>query len=453
MLALAALLVMAAAGADAADVGRTTAAAPEPPPPSPGHPGIAPMPRPEETLPPLPPHRAGELECTNCHQSKHHGVLQMYLGRGGRGARAIPSHMAQLRLECIACHVQAKEAEATAAIVGQTWRPSETACLGCHGERYRGMVAQWADTLGKMRSIVSAKVTTARAALLASRTHARRAHAQKLTEDAEYNARFVQLGHGVHNVFYAADLLRLSSGWLDEATRVLGKAPAKTDDALVRGGYCAVLCHEPAGVKTPEVAKYGTRSFPHARHAKEFGATCTACHSAEQHKAFAATPATCTGCHHGPQNERCESCHKAQATFYRGQAKAPVPIAANVMADAVGCTGCHDLTKRQTVATITQKCLACHEPAYTAIVPEWTTGFAKDVKKTSEAIRTAEAALARAQKNGRRVPEAQALVKDARAALTLVQTSGPPHNPLAADALLSGARQKAEEARTKASGR
>ena len=56
-----------------------------------------------------------------------------------------------------------------------------------------------------------------------------------------------ELDKGVHYVFYAADLLKLSNGWLDEALPLLGKPALKSDDALVRGGYCAVLCHSTAG--------------------------------------------------------------------------------------------------------------------------------------------------------------------------------------------------------------
>jgi hypothetical protein len=349
--------------------------------------------------------------------------------------------------------VAAKEPEATAAIVGQTFRPSEKACIGCHGKNYGGMVAQWSETLGKMRTIVASKVTVARTALTASAKHPKAGHARTLLGDAEFNVRFVELGRGVHNVFYAADLLRLANGWADDAARALGRAPAKVDDALVRGGYCAVLCHEPIGVKAPDVANYGTKPFPHARHAKELGATCTTCHSADVHKAFAATPATCAGCHHAPQNERCEGCHKEESAFYRGQVKATQPITPNLMADAVGCTGCHDWSARQTRATIAQKCLACHEPTFTPLATEWTTGFDADLKKTAAAVRAAEAAIGRALKGGRRVAEAENLVRQAKASLALVRSAKPAHNPLAADALLTGARKKAEQARAKATGR
>ena len=81
------------------------------------------------------PHRTGELECRNCHLGEHQGVVQMYIGIGGRGAPTIPSHMFQVRVECIACHTTPKAAEGTMGLSGQTFRPSEQACVGCHGEK------------------------------------------------------------------------------------------------------------------------------------------------------------------------------------------------------------------------------------------------------------------------------------------------------------------------------
>ena len=53
-------------------------------------PVAAPQPAPpvaaEQKRPAEPPHRPGELQCQNCHVTKHQGVLQMYLGMGGRGS-------------------------------------------------------------------------------------------------------------------------------------------------------------------------------------------------------------------------------------------------------------------------------------------------------------------------------------------------------------------------------
>ncbi len=411
-------------------------------------------------LPPAPPEESrgkpsGELDCRGCHQGKHQGVLRMYLGMGGHGTPMIPSHMFQVRVECVACHIVPMESEATAGLVGQTFRPSEQACVNCHGEKYRGMLERWVDTLGKMQTVVTPKLAAARAALPPTDDKDRKvARARGLVNDAEYNVRFVTLGKGVHNVFYAADLLKLSNSWLDEALSLLGKPPVKTDDTLVRGGYCSVLCHQLAGVKQLETVTFGKQKVPHVRHVTEFGAVCTACHSAEVHKAVTATPATCSYCHHGPQNERCESCHRAQSTLYRGTLETPLAkVEPNVMANAVGCTGCHDWSGKHSRQAVAAKCVGCHDKAYTSFLDEWTKGLDKATAEAAQALKRAEAALARERRAGRKAPEAEALVKDARAALALVQKARGVHNPPVAEALLQTARDKADAALARAAQR
>src|SRR3970282_2411119 len=113
-----------------------------------------------------------------------------------------------------------------AGIVGQTFRPTEQACLECHGEKYRGMLMRWADTLNRMRETVAPKLAGARQALTkADPKHSELARARRLVEDAAFNIEFVSLAKGVHNVFYAADLLKVANGWLDDAVRPLGGGP------------------------------------------------------------------------------------------------------------------------------------------------------------------------------------------------------------------------------------
>lgn len=435
-LRLALLAVLVAAGASLAGAEQPPAGRAE---------RLHPMPTPQESQPPAAPGAKDELDCRNCHQSKHHGVLQMYTGLGGRGTPMIPSHMMQVRVQCVACHVVPKIGTAEAGIVGQTFRPSEQACLGCHGEKYRGMLQRWVDTLARMDGILDAKLPAAQAALAAAPKGAKAARARQLIDDAAFNARFVRLGKGVHNVFYAADLLKLANGWLDESMVVLGKPPVKSDDQLIRGGYCAVLCHEAAKVKAPLTVTFARQSLPHVRHVAEFGATCTSCHSAETHKAVTATPATCTSCHHGPQNDRCESCHAAQSAFYRGRTKtALATLSPNLMAETVGCTGCHDVSAKASREAIGQKCLGCHDAPYLALLREWTTGFDGDIRATAEAVERGQRAVSAARRAGRTVPAATvAGLKEAREALALVRRARSPHNPLAADALLAAARARA----------
>ncbi len=423
--------------------------APAPPPIQ--HPGLRPPPS-EEAAPS--PHPRGELDCRACHQGKHAGIVRMYLGIGGRGTPTIPSHMLQVRVECIACHTTPKAENGAEELVGRTFRPSEQACLTCHGDKYKGMLTQWMTTLERMTEVVRPKLAATRTVLeAADRTSPKTTRAHTLVDDADFNLRFVTFAKGVHNVFYAADLLKLSNSWLDEATALLGKPPAKADDTLVRGGYCAALCHKAAGVRALETVIYRGTRVPHARHVAEFGATCTSCHSAETHKTVTATPATCAGCHHSPQNERCEGCHRAQASFYRGEtATTLAKVGPNLMASAVSCTGCHDWSHKHSRAAVAQKCTECHDAPYTALLTEWTSGFRADIRATSDAIKAADTALARAGRAHRPIGDAAALLKSARAALTLVTTARPAHNPLAADALLGAARRQAQEARALAGG-
>jgi hypothetical protein len=394
------------------------------------------------------PHRPGELDCRNCHLGEHQGIVQMYIGMGGRGTPTIPSHMFQVRVECIACHATPRIPEGSEGLSGQTFTPSEKACLGCHGEKYRGMLRQWTGTLARMTDVVTPKLAAARAALPAGATRdAKATRASKLVDDAAFNIKYVGLAKGVHNVFYAADLLKVANGWLDEAIVLLGRPASRVNDELVRGGYCAVLCHQAAGVKQNATVTFAGRPLPHVKHVAEFGATCTSCHSSETHKRVTATAATCASCHHSPQNDRCEGCHARQAAFYHGQTKTPLAkVEANIMAAAVPCVGCHDFGQKNARAAIADKCIGCHDSAYTALLTEWRSGFDGDFKGTAEAIAKAQAAVTAARKAGRPAAAAEARLKEARNALALVRASRPAHNPLAADALLEAARRRAQEA-------
>ena len=439
-------VTLAVGGAQAAEPSR---GAEQGPPATLQHPGLHP-PVPEATTAPQ---RPGELDCRGCHQKKHRGVVEMYLGMGGHGTPMIPSHMFQVRVECVACHIAPKETEQERiGLVGQTFRPSEQACLNCHGAKYRGMLHQWTDTLERMGAVLTPKLQAVHDAIArADAGSPKLARARKLTADAEYNIRFVVFARGVHNVFYAADLLKLANGWLDEAVALLGRTPVGGDDQLVRGGYCAVLCHKAAGVTQTETVRFGRVTVPHVRHVSEFGATCTSCHSAEKHKAVTATAATCASCHHSPLNERCEGCHREQSAFYRGTAQVTLAkVAPNLMAAAVPCTGCHDWSKKPSRAALAEACRGCHEPQYTTILPEWTGGVRGEVRKTAGAVSRAEVALARARRGGRRAAEADALLRSAQEALALVRKGGAAHNPLAAGALLSAARDTAVQAAARA---
>ena len=388
------------------------------------------------------------LDCIACHVDKHRGVQSLYAGTGGRGAPASPDRMFQVGVQCTACHAAPRSRDGAREIAGQDFGVAAQACVTCHGPRYGPLLEHWRSGLAKMREAVATKAGTVRAALGPSDAKAA-ADARRRLADAEYNLRVVTLAQGAHNVFYAANLLRRADGWLGEAATLLGK-PVKADDALVRGGYCGPLCHEPLGLKFRDTVSFRGRPLPHARHARELGATCTTCHSADEHKKLAATPATCSTCHHNPQNERCESCHRDQTAFYRGTLKTPLAsVAPNVMASAVTCTNCHDFSKPKPRAAIADACTGCHEPTYLPLLAEWRKG-AVDVSAAIAAVAAAERAVGAARRAGRRTAEAEARIKEAHQALALVRAGGVAHNPVAAFTLLARARDAATEAQARA---
>ena len=116
------------------------------------------------------------------------------------------------------------------------------------------------------------------------------------------------------------------------------------------------------------------------------------------------------------------------------------------MAEAVGCTGCHDWSQKHSRQAVGQKCVGCHDPAYTSFFGEWTTGLDKQAAAAREALRSAETTLARERRAGRRVPEAEAQVRQAREALALVQKARGVHNPAGAESILEAAKAKAAAA-------
>lgn len=191
---------------------------------------------------------------------------------------------------------------------------------------------------------------------------------------------------------------------------------------------------------------FASQKVPHKRHVTEFGAVCTACHSAEVHKAVTAKPATCTGCHHAAQNDRCDSCHKVQADLYRGETKTTLAkVEPNVMAAAVPCTGCHDWSRKHSRLAVGQKCVGCHDASYKSFVAEWTTGLDKQAARAADALKRAEAAIGAARRNGR-ATGAEPLVKEAREGLALVRRARAVHNPAVAEAILDAVEKKVREA-------
>ena len=149
--------------------------------------------------------------CGLCHEMTHLGPREMFFGTGGRGVPDMPSPMARVRVQCIACHTLKATPGAEAAIVGQTYVASQQRCDYCHGQKYPTAVKDWTEVLAAEQAKAEAALSSAAAAVGKARLDPQKQlDAQRLIDDASYNVRFVKLAFGVHNIVYATACLNMA---------------------------------------------------------------------------------------------------------------------------------------------------------------------------------------------------------------------------------------------------
>ncbi|MGE5848850.1 MAG: cytochrome c3 family protein [Candidatus Methylomirabilota bacterium] len=390
--------------------------------------------------------------CDACHEAKHSGQRAMYLGVGGKGSPSIPSHMYTARVDCVACHLTPKAEDIhRAQFTGRTFEASEAACVSCHGKLYAGMLDTWKRTMDTMLVDLKPKLEAARKAVAEPVKDSKAlVQAKRQLAEAEYNYDFVKNGKGVHNIFYAADLLQGVNSRANQALKLLGKSAIMVPhENLIRGGYCATLCHSQAGVVfKPEVRFEKRTVVPHQNHFFQYGAVCTDCHSPDKHKAVTITAQGCQACHHSATNDKCTRCHAAQVGLYAATLETALPVKKdpNVMAGKVECVGCHDLTKKHSVAAQAEKCTECHDKGYKDMVAMWQGQVGDAEKAAKAALGKAEASVAEAKKARRDVAPAADLLAKARKDFDLVVKAKGLHNPDLAEAILTESKQAAERA-------
>jgi Zn ribbon nucleic-acid-binding protein len=229
---------------------------------------------------------------------------------------------------------------------------------------------------------------------------------------------------------------------------LLGKRPITlAQENLVRGGYCATLCHSQAGVIfKPEVQFEQRTRVPHQKHFNEYGAVCTDCHSQDKHKAVTITAQGCQACHHSAANTKCATCHAAQAGLFAGTLETALPVKRepNVMAGKIDCVGCHDLSKKLSLAGQAEKCTQCHDKSYKDMVSMWREQVVEAQKGSRAALEHAEAILAAAKRARRDVGTASELLGRARKDFDLIVKANGLHNPDLAEAILTESKKTAE---------
>ena len=154
-----------------------------------------------------------QYDCNICHENKHIGQKDMYMGTKGRGVPSMPSHMFTFQVDCVGCHIklageELAGEELAANFVGKTLEASEKGCLNCHGDDFEGILGEWETELKNHLKNIKPMLNKVKAGLAElDSTDENYKQIRTLYEDARYNYHFVEKARGVHNFDYAVALL------------------------------------------------------------------------------------------------------------------------------------------------------------------------------------------------------------------------------------------------------
>ncbi len=225
------------------------------------------------------------FECGLCHKDKHEGEIDFYSGRvRALGLPEIPSPMFLARVDCSGCHYQkesgAKDAKGRNEV---TFIAGDQACVRCHGPKFAGMWDSVRQEVLKSEAALSAKAAQTAQAIDAL-PESSRAQPRAALERAMKILNFIGKKRAEHNVYLASVALRRVDADLNSAA-ALAKANVEdlSEQPLISGSYCAILCHQKAGVKVPsETLTHNGKMMPHSMHADMMG--CAKCHELGAHR-------------------------------------------------------------------------------------------------------------------------------------------------------------------------
>ncbi|MCC7011231.1 MAG: cytochrome c3 family protein [Planctomycetes bacterium] len=365
--------------------------------------------------------------CGSCHENTHDAARKLYAGEGAVGVDSSPSRMYLTRVVCNACHtgrsdefarhgatLAAKGADhhGAHAIGGTVASAGNVDCIHCHGPEFDGMVDEWQGAVGEQLERLGPMIDELRKAL-EGRT---KDPSQELLADAERNYLLVKLdgSRGVHNVTYALDALRVAAERVDTVRASLGVVSTSraSEGFPVEPEQGCNTCHAGIG-RSAEISR-AERVFPHQKHLGQ-GAKCESCHSVTEHGKPAFPRNECAKCHHQESASfdvsDCSRCHKAQDAMLRGTLATLTEPKPGTMG-AMECYECHG----EAPAIARPKpsmCVLCHEAGYDALHTQWQ-------GQIDALVKSVEAALPAAASRG---VDAEVLAK-ARAALDTVRADG-----------------------------
>lgn len=288
----------------------------------------------------------GEGECSRCHEPEAHAEsASMYLGKGAKFLKDMPSRKAMLNMDCSVCHGYGKDAAA-----------ARNRCKECHGNFTEGMVARWNSIMKVKEDDLKKEINETRSLVLKKDEGER--WKTKL-DGASYNLMFLSKGKASHNILYSMALIEKTKNILGE---IKGKAAERSAKEVRPSISCTGICHGNIG---EQKIPFGKVFFLHEIHAEDED-SCLKCHTPYSDHGKT-TDKGCSGCHHGQGMGKvtCKDCHRAEEAMlmYR-----------NSFHSKLLCTDCHSSVtegKKAEFTGIKNSCLKCHPKRYLAKVDEW----------------------------------------------------------------------------------
>ena len=224
--------------------------------------------------PGLPVDSSKTARCDDCHAGVHAEQQRLMLGLMP-GEELKPSLMFMGGVTCRSCHVTP---DGPRPAPGASLKPSASACVGCHGETWRGVLAQWNRGFERRRGWIDAYLATEEKTLGAG---AAPAGALARLAEARGLMAFLQRAKPVHNLPVADRIMRQSLQLGAEAYRLAGHAapPPPELGPPVTAGSC-VSCHY--GIEEVPTGRDSAtgRVTTHADHLFKAFLPCDACHAA-----------------------------------------------------------------------------------------------------------------------------------------------------------------------------
>lgn len=380
-----------------------------------------------------------DTNCAKCHTfDKHKAKRLMYMGKGAEEVDSIRSPMYAAHADCGSCHIALETAiHGSEPDARLKFEEAVKSCADCHGPGYDTMARHWKKLLTDELAKTEAALASARSELSARGLSAdKTAQMQKLLAVAGRNLSFVKNGRGLHNIEYALKILADCQERAEKARAI--QFPSYKPKTIAPPDGCIQLCHSCVECIETKPVPFGKVRFPHDIHVKDEGLNCLDCHTPRsQHGGLVMK--NCNQCHHGSGtgSVTCQDCHVANFNLYNGQnacneTDCDIRGPKNSMASDVKCTECHvavSKNKPQTLDSVKQTCVDCHDKSYGPMVDDWIKeGKSLDIAGAENQLKEVQSMVLKRIREGYYTYDAQDILNNAEKNLKLIKEGNPVHN-------------------------